>query len=518
MTNLVRRFRGRDLPLWVPAAYPIVIAVAYVGVLFLGIDVSIFSAARTFLVTALGAAVIGIVANVLMQDRHRGGLLALSVVLLVMFGTRLRVIAVLGVVIALLIAERVASGRLGSRLGTRIPWPRVSLVANAVAGIFLLTFVITGVEGGGFRRVIAELNPVRSQVPAATDVTDRPDIYVILLDGYARPDKMKDLFGFDDGAFIGGLQDRGFDVASDSRSNYLLTTLSIPSLLNMRHINDLIEATPGSHPPGYRTLVRALVSDGEVVRRMRGLGYRITAISAGFEEVIMYGADELIDTGQVNEFEFVMMRQTAIAPLLNLAVPDFFAGQQRARTVGVLEATAGVARSRHAQPSFVFVHVPSPHGPIVFGPAGEHVRAPALSRFYEDTASGLRISRETFGRRYVGQVQYLNGRVLETVDAILAASAKPPVILVLSDHGSGSGLIWNDLAHSDLDERSANLFAAYTPGHEDVFPDDITLVNAFGHLLGGYFGIAIPEQPDVLYRWDDTNSHLIITPATKGAG
>ena len=99
--------------------------------------------------------------------------------------------------------------------------------------------------------------------------------------------------------------------------------------------------------------------------------------------------------------------------------------------------------------------------------------------------------------------------VLHAVDGILEASPTPPIILILSDHGSGSGVNWTDLAHSDLDERSANLFAAYTPGHPDLFPHDITLVNVFGRLLGGYYGVQVAEQPDTLYRWDDTMSHLV---------
>jgi hypothetical protein len=86
------------------------------------------------------------------------------------------------------------------------------------------------------------------------------------------------------------------------------------------------------------------------------------------------------------------------------------------------------------------------------------------------------------------------------------------VIVLLSDHGSGSGLDWFDLAHSDLDERSANLVAAYTPGHDAVFPDDITLVNVFGKLLGAYFGIEVAGQPDTLYAWNDELTGLVAVP------
>jgi hypothetical protein len=496
---------GRNgLPLAVPKLYPIVVAVAYVGLLYLGLGVGFFSTVRVFLVAGLGAAFVGVVANLLMGDRRRGGLLALLVVFLAMFGTVPRAVAVLFILAAFVIVERV----IATRRATRVPWNAVTLVGNAMAGVLVLTLVISGIGNGGWGRVIHDLAPSRASAPSVAPVGERPDIYVILLDGYARPDKMRDLFGFDDSPFIDELAQRGFDISRRSRSNYILTTLSVPSLLNMRHIPDLFDARP-TGDGNYRALVRSFTEDSEVVRRMRGLGYESVAISSGFEEVIVRSADRVIDTGQVNEYELLMARETAIASAITFVAPTFFADQQRARVVGNLQAAADVARSPHTRPVFAFVHVPSPHGPILFGPNGEPVQAPPLDQFFEDTAVQVGLSRSEFGQRYVGQIQHLNGLVLDAVDAILRASPRPPVILIVSDHGSGSGLNWADLDHSDLDERSANLFAAYTPGHPALFPDDITLVNVFGRLLGGYYGITIPEQADSLYRWDDTNTHLV---------
>jgi hypothetical protein len=502
-----RRARRRRFPLVVPAAYPIAFAVAYVGLLFFGIGVSVYSAARVFVVTTVGAAVVAIVCNLLMGDRDRGGLLALIVVMLLLVGTGPAAAVVLGLAAALVIAERLLSLRRPSR----VRWRIVTTVANAVAVIVLLTFVVTGIEEGGFRRAARDISPIRAAVPHETTPRDPPDVYVIVLDGYERPNKMEALFGYDDGPFADALEARGFDVATESRSNYLLTTLSIPSLLNMRHVVDLIDARP-TGDADYRFAINQLVSDADVVRRMRGLGYRIVAVASGFEELAMRGADEVVDTGQLNEFEVLLARETAVESALNVVAPLYLTDVTRDRTTQSLAATARLAGRPHDQPLFVFAHIPAPHGPLVFGPNGEVVRAPTLDTYYEDTAHGLGLSREMFGRRYVGEIAYLNGLALRAVDDILAVSPRPPVILVLSDHGSGSGLNWTDLAHSDLDERSANLFAAYTPGHDALFPDDITLVNVFGRLFGAYFGIEVPTQPNVLYRWDDGNTHLVVAP------
>ena len=48
----------------------------------------------------------------------------------------------------------------------------------------------------------------------------RPNIYYIILDGYARADVLRDLYGFDNSEFIADLQERGFFVAHRSTSNY----------------------------------------------------------------------------------------------------------------------------------------------------------------------------------------------------------------------------------------------------------------------------------------------------------
>src|SRR6185312_816545 len=67
--NLRPTIAGRDLPAFVPTFYPIVVAVTYFGLLFVGLGVSIFSAARLFVVTALVVAAVSVVINLVMRDR-----------------------------------------------------------------------------------------------------------------------------------------------------------------------------------------------------------------------------------------------------------------------------------------------------------------------------------------------------------------------------------------------------------------------------------------------------------------
>jgi hypothetical protein len=325
---------------------------------------------------------------------------------------------------------------------------------------------------------------------------------VILLDGYARADTFTRLFDADNEPFLAALESRGFEVSPHSRSNYLGTSLTLASMFNMVHL-DAIPGLDGLSPsdPHYLADLRERIDHNEAFDQLRDRGYGINVVSSGFTEVSLRSADRFVDTGQPNEFEIGLLRATGLAYPLWAASPGLFPGLHRQRVRDELAALGSIP-STPGRPRFVYAHVPSPHAPFVFGPEGQPLDPTDPDTFYEDTRIGRGLDTETFARRYVDQAHYLNGLVLQAIDRILAQSAAPPVIIVMSDHGSASGFDWQDPANSDLNERSANFFAALTPGRSKVFGDDITPVNVFRRLFGAYFGAQLPDQPNTVYRWE----------------
>ncbi len=489
-----------------PVAYPILIGTGFFILLFAASGASPYSAIRMVLAAAVVSSIIAIVCSVVMRDRHRGALLAMLVILGLYAGPDdARMMVVLVLAIGVLVVETVTSRR--RTMAT--PWPLISRVGNGIAVIVLLAIGINAVQDGTLQTVAYDLRAegpealrVSEQVPVAATAPADPDIYVILLDGYARADKQLALFRHDDTPFLRALEGHGFEVATHSRANYQLTAVSLASALNMRHLDGETElASLPVNDLRHVRLARHLINENEVFRVLRARGYETATISSGFEEVALRQADRFIDTGQLNEVELLTFRHTGVGPLVGLVAPDLFADQQRARIDATFEAGAALAAEPHDRPTFTFVHVPSPHAPVVFDADGGPVQARDLPTFYEDSAVGRGISREEYGRGYIGQVEYLNGRALELVERILATSPEPPVILLLSDHGSASGVDFADLANSDVDERSATLFTALTPGKADVFEDDGTFVNVFGRLFEAYFGRPHVDQPDTVYQW-----------------
>ena len=101
------------------------------------------------------------------------------------------------------------------------------------------------------------------------------DIYYIILDEYPRSGSPE---SFDNSAFVGELESRGFYVATQARSNYRWTPFSIPSSLNMYYVHDEY-LSPGNK--SSRRLA-AQADDHTLGRILKKLGYKYVHVSSGW--------------------------------------------------------------------------------------------------------------------------------------------------------------------------------------------------------------------------------------------
>jgi hypothetical protein len=483
--------------------YPALLATALVLSIVLPSGASPYAGIRLLVGFAVGALLVGAAARLMLGDRDRAGAAATMVVLYAFKGMDWRYAILLLFAIGLIVAERLAAMRRPSR----VPWALAGRALNTVSVVVLVAVVLRSAGDGSLSPYLAAIRSegpagLRDSLPASAAAAGAPDIFVVILDGHARADKLDAIFGYDASPFLAALAARGFEVAPSSRSNYLLTSQSLPSLLNMSHVADLVDREAASvSARDYTYQIRPFASDSRVFRMYRSLGYEVIAIASGFEEVALRGADRFIDTGQVNELETRVLGNTAVAPAIQMIDPDWFAAQHRARVVAVLDAAATTSREQHARPRLVVVHVPSPHAPIVFAADGSAVPMSDLATFFDDTFTHRELPRERALAQYAGQLAHVDQLALAAIDEVLAGESTPPVVLILSDHGSAAGVSWDDLNASDLDERTANLFAALTPGRSGIFPADVTLVNVFGLLTESYFAREYDPLPNTAYRW-----------------
>ncbi|HNA61112.1 MAG TPA: hypothetical protein PLT11_08645, partial [Elusimicrobiota bacterium] len=110
---------------------------------------------------------------------------------------------------------------------------------------------------------------------------------------------------------------------------------------------------------------------------------------------------------------------------------------------------------------------------------------------------------------YIDQLRFLNARLLEAIDAIVAHARVPPLILLVSDHGSCfRGRVGADDEKLVAERTGILLAVAAPPAQRALFYDSITPVNAVRLLAGSAFGRPQPPVDDRVY-W---NAENIATP------
>jgi hypothetical protein len=474
------------------ALYPVAVIVLLGLHLWVASGVSPFAALRGIVASALIGTAASAAGTAIVRDRHRGGLVGLLLVSALVTGGRGAVVLVLLVPVALLIVERYGPRQLA------VNWAWLGRLVTRGTAIFAVAVLLEAIQLGrvGDLLTVLQREGALRPSPSADAPADAPDVYVLMLDGYARADILQLRFATDDAPFLDGLRSRGFEVATESHSNYLVTNLSLPSFLNYRQLADVPDiqpllADPGSTegPPVYRA-----ASNPSILGDFRALGYETVSVSSGFEQVAVRGADRFLDSGELNEFEIQMLRPTLVAPIATFIAADVFSQQHRRRIESVFRAVEGLAVEPEGRPRFVFAHVPSPHAPWVNGADGSPRVVTNLETWFADTPGTTGLSRDEVISGFAAQSAYLGRRTLAAIDAVLAASPRPPVILVLSDHGSSL-----DVSVDNAETRMRNLFAAYTPGRAGLYANDATLVNTFPTLLAAYFRVALPLAADTIY-------------------
>jgi hypothetical protein len=169
------------------------------------------------------------------------------------------------------------------------------------------------------------------------------------------------------------------------------------------------------------------------------------------------------------------------------------------------------------EPTFVFVHMVTPHYPYVFGANGEDVSP--YERPFRFNAGG-RGARATDAERaahttgYRGQALYVSKIVRDAVAEILRRSPEPPIIIVQGDHGPSSGRWGYERA-----ERYAILNAYYLPhgGGNRLYPS-ISPVNTFRIVLDHYFHAGLPLLPDRSYFTSYERPFRFVPAAAPAAG
>ncbi len=340
--------------------------------------------------------------------------------------------------------------------------------------------------------------PIPETVPE-----NKPDIYYIILDSYGRSDILQEYYHYDNSEFIKYLTNKGFVVPLNIHSNYPMTTLSVPSTLNMEYTQNIVSGTDDSY---FWWLMGPYVEENRVQLFLKNSGYQSISISTGWDVTNNTSTDLHFKTRAIHldQFERFFLAETPIKifrPLLEKIAFLSTYNSHRELILYNFETLANV--SKIPGPKFVFAHIEAPHPPFVFDRDGTYL-TPAYNFSIADGDSFPGTDNE-YRAAYVGQVEFINGKLQKTIDIILAQSQTPPIIILQADHGPR---MLN--APQSLDQICPNeafsIFAAfYLPGlKKSPIPDEITPVNIFRIVLNEYFSTHLPLLENISYSNEDS--------------
>ncbi len=335
----------------------------------------------------------------------------------------------------------------------------------------------------------------------------RPDIYYIILDGYARSDVLQTIYAYDNSAFISSLEERGFYIADQSHSNYGETQLSLASSMNFEYLDYLSFASGIST---NRAPLGKMILDSRLRTWLEQAGYKVYLSGEYLFAEVNDPAVVFIthQAARLNTFESLLLESTMFEALVEEAdinVSNYTYQTHREKILNGFAEVKSLINTRG--PKFVFVHIIAPHPPFVFDSNGKAVQPNWEYTIFDATqfAGGT----QDYENGYREQLTYINGLVIDMIDQLLNKSSTPPIIILQADHGPAA-LMGSSLESSCLEERFSILNAIYLPDHKNgVFYPTITPVNTFRELFNSYFGTNLDLLPDKVYYTFGDRYHFI---------
>ncbi|MBW3561842.1 MAG: LTA synthase family protein [Actinobacteria bacterium] len=509
------------------AVHPLLVAAF--PVLFLwsqNLDEVLFGDVVAPLLWTLGiTAAVFLVASLAFRDHRRGAVAASGLAFLFLAYGHVwdvvnRVIAEHWILLAIWFVLAVAV--MAGAVVVRDRLPEVTGALNLVAVVMLVTTLVPlapRVVGSGDDRgrTTAAADPVSG--PAVADPNDR-DIFYLVLDRYPSATNMEELFGADNAAFTGFLEERGFDVAEDSIANYPKTAHSLAASLNMRYLDHLADRSTMSGPFDIESSnwqpIYQMLAEHRVGRFLKDRGYRYIHVGTWWDAT---GRSPIADVnlryGTSSEFTTAFVNTTPIPAVKAILGDD---GDQdtrslkRSSTLYQFRQLDEIARHDPRRPRFVFAHLTIPHEPYVFDAEGGLV-----TRRQE--------AQRSFRENFMGQVEYANARISRIVERLLAGpDDQDPIIILQADEGphpyryrlEEDDFIWTEATDAELLEKFRILNAYHLPGLDgSPIYEEITPVNSFRVILDRYFDANLELLPDNAYVFYDEQHLYDFTEVTE---
>jgi hypothetical protein len=364
---------------------------------------------------------------------------------------------------------------------TALSFNRTSRYLNFLL-VFLVVFELASLgikEATNPEQPITWMGNIRSK---------KPDIYLLLVDGYAGRQQLQDIFGFSNAAFEDSLKRAGFYVVAHSASNYKATVYSMTSLFGMTYL----EGVTGDE--SYEELRRLYpkLNNNPFIKFLNESGYDIKNFSPfRFNGEFPVFPSHLFPSGTslITRHTFLgrMQQDLSFHLVSTLKLEGAVKKHEereaekntyvRMREHYIMDSVVKLSAVEAESPRFFYIHLLMPHGPYHFDRHGNPMK------------EGL---SEKEG--YIEYLHYTNRKLLEWLGQIKTLAAKPPLILLMSDHGFRT---------PDVPDRYKymNLNAVFFPDSNYAsFYEGISNVNQLRVVLNSQLGQKLPLLKDSLVR------------------
>ncbi len=316
----------------------------------------------------------------------------------------------------------------------------------------------------------------------------QPDVYYIIVDGYASFKALESEYKYSNQPFHDFLAKAGFYISENSRANYPETIVSLPSSLNMQflHESEVWEPTTDN-----RDVLVEMLANNQLIRQFKGMGYKTIQVNSGFYRPTRANphVDKNFGGLHFDEFSTTLSMWTLLYPVAEILT------REAIRHSNLQALTDLETAAEEKGPKFIFAHLMGVHGPFVFDREGKRPNIHGVS-WTEKSASSK--------ARYLNQLVFITEKLKSTIERILRSSKIEPIIILQSDHGPMS-YSRVDLTppsdHRELErafDSQTRILNAYLvpPRTREKLYDTVSPVNSFRLLFNSCFGASFPLLPD----------------------
>jgi hypothetical protein len=326
-------------------------------------------------------------------------------------------------------------------------------------------------------------DPVQAVNLPLVQETSNDDIFLIVLDGYARNDILRDRLGFTNDKLVENLRSHGFFIPSAARSNYTSTFASLSSVFAMDYLLE-------SGPAGDSEIAKArayLRGAGPAVEFFTSQGYEFVYVESPWS-VSVCGPD--VDTcyahWSFSETARWLTEFTILAPLVDAGSWDISAD----RAMDQFAVLTELAGADSESPRLIYAHIGIPHPPFVLDAECNRWANPSSLEWYP--------SDEDAGP-YLDQILCTNHQLITLVEAIDRHNPEA-VVMVTSDHGitlERQDLVDPSQWTADQIEQATAVFTAYRmpDGCPLANRPDFELVNLFRMTIDCMFDGTLESLP-----------------------